>query len=279
MTGLPILAVCAVVASNPLAAEAPRHGQLSRPEYRLNYVPRHPLTDYHPQPGDVVFSTTDSRLATARYALALTWRPTHVGIVVRMASGELGVLEAGGGSSHTTRTTTVPERFARATDKAIWVRRPHTPLTPEQSASLSEFATAVEGRPYANLRQTAQGTMFRTRGPIRTFFIGGPRGLRDDYICSEAVLESLVWAGIIDARTTRPSATFPRDMFFDRSSNPYIHVHSALRCRWEPPALWVRDCDAACRESGPEAGPLLRTSPPVTSELLDRIVEIRAAGL
>ena len=159
---LPILVLCAVHChSQPSSVETPRHGQLSGAEYRLTYLPRFPLRDYHPQPGDVIFSTTDNRLATARYALALTCRPTHVGIVVRMPGGELGVLEAGGGDSHLTRTTTVPERFARATDKAIWVRRPLTPLTAEQSAALSEFANAVEGRPYASRRQTAQGTIFR----------------------------------------------------------------------------------------------------------------------
>ena len=101
--------------------------------------------------------------------------------------------------------------------------------------------------------------------------LGGPRGLREDYICSEVVLESLVWAGVLEARTTRPSATFPRDMFFDRSSNLYIHFHSALRCRWEPPALWVRDCDTKCRGHVSVVGPAIPAEP-VTHELLDRII-------
>jgi hypothetical protein len=272
MLTLPLVVLCVVQPVTSPSEASLIHGRLAPPEYRLTYSPGGSLRDYHPQPGDVVFSTTDKRIATARYALALTWRPTHVGIVVRMPGGELGVLEAGGGDSHLTRTTALPDRFSRATDKAIWVRQPLTPLTAEQSASLSQFAETLEGRPYASLRQNLLGTVFRARGPIRTMFIGGPKGLRDDYICSEAVLESLVWSGVINAETARPSATFPRDMFFDRSPNPYIHAHPPLKCGWKPPALWVKDCAAICPGMESAIGPVVRDAPTARNELLERFV-------
>jgi len=215
---------------------------LAQPEYRLTYSPRLPLEKYCPQPGDIVLSTTGNRLATLRYALALTWRPTHVGIIVRMNNGELGVLEAGGGDSHETRISSLADRFERITDAGIWIRRIQSPLSSEQSAELTRFANRVNGLPYAKRRQNAQATIFRSRGPLRTFFLGGPRGIRDDYICSEVVLEALVHIGRANPETTRPSATYPRDLFFDRSANLYIHMHPALACDWAPPALWVRAC-------------------------------------
>ncbi len=42
-----------------------------------------------------------------------------------------------------------------------------------------------------------------------------------------------------DADTARPSATFPRDLFFDRSLNPYLNRHPPLGDGWDPPALWT----------------------------------------
>lgn len=214
--------------------------QLAPAEFRLNYDVTQPLTPYTPQPGDIVLSTTDSDTTTLKYALALTWRPTHVGIMVQMNDGNMGVLEAGGGDTEDTHIMPLAERLQRPTDAAFWIRRPRTPLTSAQSTALSEFAYKVNGLPYAKARQIAQGTIFRTRGPIRTFVLGTPQGYREDYICSEVVVEALVIVGLVNAETARPSATFPRDLFFDRSSNPYIDMNPPLANGWHAPALLVK---------------------------------------
>jgi hypothetical protein len=84
-----------------------------------------------------------------------------------------------------------------------------------------------------------QLTLLRSRGPLRTYFIGRPRGERDSYFCSELVAETLVAVGLIDQRTARPAATYPRDLFFDRSYNLYLRNHFTLADGWEPPARWV----------------------------------------
>jgi len=48
-----------------------------------------------------------------------------------------------------------------------------------------------------------------------------------------------VAAGLIDAKTARPSATYPRDLFMDHSYNLYINKHLKLAPEWDPPALWT----------------------------------------
>ena len=220
---------------------------LAKPKYELTFTPEPPLTPYYPQPGDVVLSTGTNRLGRLAYLLALTAPPTHSGVIVRMQNGELGILESGGGDVYMTRITPLVERFTRPKEAAIWVRKIQTPLTEQESAQLTSFAYQVSGIPYSRRRLLGQGTVFRSRGPIRTFFIATPKGVRDNYFCSEVVLEALVHAGLVDRQTARPRATYPYDFFYDRSQNLYIHMHPPLACRWAPPALWVQaDSNPPC---------------------------------
>lgn len=47
------------------------------------------------------------------------------------------------------------------------------------------------------------------------YFIGKPHGdSRLSYFCSELVCESCVAAGLLNPETTRPSATYPHDLFY-----------------------------------------------------------------
>jgi hypothetical protein len=113
------------------------------------------------------------------------------------------------------------------------------PLTAEESARLTAFALRQEGKRFALIRVAAQLTPFRSRGPLRTAFMGGPHGDRCSYFCSELVMEACVAAGLLDPTTTRPAATFPGDLFFDCSRNPYINAHLDLAGAWYPPARWT----------------------------------------
>ena len=70
----------------------------------------------------------------------------------------------------------------------------------------------------------------------------GPRGDRASYYCSELVLEACVAACLVNPITTRPSASYPHDLFFDHSHNRYINKHLPLACEWEAPARWM-ECD------------------------------------
>jgi hypothetical protein len=123
----------------------------------------------------------------------------------------------------------------------VWIRRRCVPLTAEQSALLTEFALSADGKRFALGRLGLQLTPFRTRGPLRTRFVGLPQGDRKSYFCSELVTESCVAAGLLEYERTRPSATYPHDLFYGRSLNPFIDRHLDINDYWLPPARWTCD--------------------------------------
>src|SRR5262249_2359710 len=82
-------------------------------------------------------------------------------------------------------------------------RQRRVPLTPEQSARLTAWALAQNGKRFAVVRVGAQLTPLRSRGPLRTSFAGGPHGERRTYFCSELVGESCVAAGLGDPAGAR----------------------------------------------------------------------------
>jgi hypothetical protein len=220
---------------------APPGSYLWQPCFAEDHVLRAPTRPYVPQPGDIVMSTDTSTFWLLMHNLAGTSHPTHSMIVFAMPDGRLGILEGGPHDTLKCRVLDpLPHMFTYEAEGRVWVRRRACPLTPEQSARLTEFALAVDGRDFAIGRLGVQLTPFRTRGPIRTAFVGKPKGIdRNGYFCSELIAEACVYAGLMDPRTTRPSATYPRDLFMDRSLNPYLNKHLKLAPAWDPPARWT----------------------------------------
>ena len=45
--------------------------------------------------------------------------------------------------------------------------------------------------------------------------------------------------GLLDPDKTRPSASFPHDIFMDESLNPFINKYQKLYPAWDPPARWT----------------------------------------
>jgi hypothetical protein len=260
MTPLLFVALCC-------GADADAGGSyLDQPAYCLDNARRLPTRPYVPQPGDFMLATDNKIFWKITHNLAGTGHPHHTGVVFTKPNGCLAVLEAGPHDTIYIRNLDWYPHFRCYEDKGlIWVRQRKVPLTPEQSACLTEFAMAQEGKFFAIFRLGKQLTPFRSRGPVRTAFVGKPQGAdRRWYFCSELALEALVWAGLLDAETTRPSATYPRDLFFDRSPNPYINKHPNLRDCWYPPARWT-SCPSQCM-TAPDAAPVdakaLPDSPP-----------------
>jgi len=241
MTSFAWIALASALAADADPVDQLPFGLLAQPRASLHYDVQGPLTDYRPAPGDIVMSTSDLLRTKIFYRLALVGVPSHVGIVVRMPDGRLGVFESGGGGEHHTRTTAIEDRFYRGKDKAIWIRKPKVPLTDEQERRLNEYAALNEGKGYTRWRAIELMPAVPTgpRGPIRTFFRGKPVGFREEYFCTENVLEGLIYAGKLDGETIRPTATSPRDLQLDRSTNLYIRLHPPLACGWYPPALWI----------------------------------------
>lgn len=219
----------------------PCGSHLWQPAYKEDHVLRAPTRAYAPQPGDIVLSADGSIFWLAMHNLAGTSHPTHSMIVFQMPDGQMAILEGGPHDTLKCRVLdALPHMLSYEKEGRVWVRRRACPLTAEQSARLTEFALAVDGRDFSLRRLALQLTPFRTRGPVRTAFLGTPNGLeRDAYYCSELVCEACVYAGIMDPRTTRPGATYPRDLFMDRSPNPYLNRHLRLAPAWDPPARWT----------------------------------------
>jgi hypothetical protein len=235
LTFLGILTSC-------LLAEAPAtESYLCRPAYCLDRVLRGPVEPYLPQPGDI-FLATDQRLwYRLGHRIAGANGVHHSGIVFARPNGELGLIEAGPFDKLKVEVMNPYKHMSEhvAAGDCVWVRRRRVPLSPEQSTRLATFACAQEGKPFAVARWFGQLTPLRTRGPLKTWFVGEPRGDRPRWFCSELVVECCVAAGIMDAATARPSATYPRDFFFGRSSNLYLDSHLDLEPGWCPPARWL----------------------------------------
>jgi hypothetical protein len=214
-------------------------GYLYQPAFCMDYRLREPAVPYLPQPGDLFLATDHSRAAKIAHWVAGTGAPQHSGVVLVMPDGRLGLLEAGPHNTLRCRITPLLEALqGYAVEDRVWIRRRCLPLTADQSCRLTAFALSADGKRFAVARLLGQMTPFRSRGPVRTHFRGGVRGERASYYCSELVVETFVAAGLLDAATARPAATYPRDLFFARSRNRFLDEHFHLT-DWGPPARWM----------------------------------------
>ena len=92
-TTIPLLCAALSLVGGP--AQADRYGYLNQPAYSIDKKQRLPMTAYQPQPGDVILFSDPNLFWGTLYAIAMTSAPGHVGLVVRMNDGELGIVEAG----------------------------------------------------------------------------------------------------------------------------------------------------------------------------------------
>ena len=216
-------------------------GYLCQPAYVIDNAIRGPVHRYVPQPGDIYMSTDRSWIINVGHRLAFSGQPNHSGIVIALPDGRPAILE--GGPFNGLKVEIVGlyydlSHHEERTEKS-WIRSRKTPLTAEQSEQLTAWAMAQNGKPFAARRMLRQMTPFRTRGPLRTYYMGFPHGERSRYFCAELVMEACVHVGMLPAETTRPSATYPEDLFFDKSKNHYLNNHFTLADGWHPPARWL----------------------------------------
>lgn len=213
---------------------------LYQPAYCEDEILRGPARPYELQPGDIMLAADGSKFWTFMHKLAFTSHPTHSAVVFRRPDGTMAILEAGPYDTMRVRTLdALPHLANYEAAGRVWIRRRAVPITEEQSARLTEWALAQDGKRFAICRLGQQLTPLSLRGPLRTYVVGKPRGDRNNFFCSELVMETLVAAGLVDANTARPSATYPRDIFMDDSMNLYLKKHLKLAPCWDPPARWV----------------------------------------
>jgi hypothetical protein len=224
-----------------LAAPGPCGSFLDQPAFCIDRLRRLPVEPYLPQPGDIMLRMEYRLVARVPHYMAGAFDPNGSGIVFARPDGSLAILEAGPNDTLHVRTLDVLPHLKEYEDKHenVWIRRRCVPLTPEQSCRLTVFALAQDGKRFALMRMLGQLTPLRTRGPIRTCFVGKPHGDRCSYFCSELVMEACVAAGLLDPQRTRPSASYPHELFFGRSYNPFINKHLDINASWLPPARWT----------------------------------------
>jgi hypothetical protein len=219
-------------------AEAPC-GYVYQPAVDLHAVPRGEAVRYAPKAGDVLLLSDPDRVFNVLYVIGRTGKPGHCAVVVTMPDGRLGLLEDGFGFTPFARVTPL-EYAINVYAGHVWVRQRAVPLTPDQDRRLTEFAMMADGGAYNTRSFATQLTFFRARNPIVTRFVGKPVGPGREYHCVQIVVEALVHAGLTDARTARPKATYAQDLFYDRSRNPYIDRHPPMAGGgWCPPQLWT----------------------------------------
>jgi hypothetical protein len=213
---------------------------LYQPAFCIDDVLRGPAEAYVPQPGDIMLRLDGSKFWRVTHYMALAFDPNGSAIVFARRDGSLAILEAGPNDTMWVGTLDMLPHLKEYADVGkVWIRRRRVPLTADQSKRLTDFALAEDGKKFALIRLGGQLTPLRSRGPVRTYFIGQPKGDRDSYFCSELVTESCCASGLLDPDRTRPSATYPRDLFFGRSYNPFIDKHLDINAGWYPPARWT----------------------------------------
>lgn len=240
---LAILTAFLTASISPGAAIPPEvcGSYLYQPAFCIDEVLRYPLEAYVPQPGDIMLRLDHSKFWRTTHYMALAFDPNGSAIVFARPDGTPAILEAGPCDTRWVRTLDLLSHLKEYTDIGrVWIRRRRVPLTPEQSQRLTEFALAQDGKRFALFRLGVQLTPFRSRGPLRTYVVGGPHGgCRRSYFCSELVSEACVAAGLLDPARMRPSATYPRDLFYGRSFNLFLNRHLDINEGWFPPARWV----------------------------------------
>jgi hypothetical protein len=215
---------------------------LYQPSFCLDDKLRLPAAPYCVQPGDICFSVGIKKASQIIHKIWGGGLPNHSMIAFAMPDGQVGVLEAGPHSVLIVCVREATEQLAsyEREGSPVWVRRRCTPLTPEQSACLSQYCMAHDNTKFAAFRMGMQATPFRSRMPLRTVWAGKPDPNKSKYFCSEIVLNSLIVAGVIDGGPMRPTATYPSDLFHNESRNRIVNRSlSELACDWAPPARWT----------------------------------------
>lgn len=191
---------------------------------------------YYPCPGDILLYDFSDRMISVFLKFAGTSGPMHAAIVVERPDGTPAILEVGPNSKPQAFTRTfildVQPRLENYPGK-IMVRKPRTPLTKEQSAELTDFALAQQGKKFAVGRLILQGTPFRCRHGLRHMLFAETNLNRSRWICSENVVAAATVAGILDPNVYFANAMYPRDLAFDE--------HYDLSPVYHPPVMWTRE--------------------------------------
>jgi hypothetical protein len=193
---------------------------------------------YYPQPGDLLLYDNFDKWLDLGFRLVGSGTPIHAAIVIARPDGTPAILEVGAHSQPRAFTeTSIVDVWSRLAGYpgVVMVRRPRRPLTGEQSAALTAFALAQNGKKFALGRLLLQATPFRPRVGLRRLLFARTYLDRKRWICSENAVAAATVAGLLDPAVHFANAMYPRDLAYDE--------HYDLSATYQAPVLWLADPD------------------------------------
>ena len=184
---------------------------------------------YRPRQGDILFFDDMSKFWEFLYWLGHTAPPFHTGIVFKKPDGTCAILESGPDDTLYVYLLDVGPRL-HTFEGVIQVRRCKVALTAEQSATLTRFALAQEGKRYAMWRLLLQGTPIKTRGGPLRLKLAKTHFDRQRWLCTEIVVAAAELVGLMDPAVIKATNTYPLDIVDD-------HMYTLLPV-YEEAAYW-----------------------------------------
>lgn len=191
---------------------------------------------YYPRPGDILLYDNCSKILSLGFRCVGSDAPIHAAMVIARRNGTPAILEVGPNSQpHAFTKTYIVDVLGRLQSYpgVVLVRRAKFTLSPEQSAALTCFAEAQQGKEFAVGRLLMQATPLRCHSGWRKRLFADTYLDRKRWICSENVVAAGTVAGVFNPQDHPASAMYPRDLAFDE--------HYDLRGLYEPARLWVLD--------------------------------------
>ena len=230
MTGLGLILVGLLAGQTESASSI---GHLWVPSESAAYQRMDPM-EYHPMEGDIFFFTDEKWARRVIFWFAGTGRPYHVGLVVKDEHGKLSTIEARPHSESWVFLLDLKERMATY-HGSIWVRRLRTPVTPDESKRLTQFAHSQQGKPFAMFRLAFEGTPLNVRSGLGQFLFASHGTEKTNWFCSELTTAALIECGVFEGRGLKPNRVYPRDLFYDRTFK--------VGDIYEAPLLWGPNLD------------------------------------
>ena len=207
-----------------------------------NTRPASHAVPYYPQAGDIFLYDDMVPLHHLLFKLAGTGPPTHAAIAIEQADHKVVLLELTGPTVVKAKVLIMEvQPRLKSYEGTVMVRRLREPLTEEQSADLTNFAHAQEGKNIAFKRGLLQGTPIRCRSGLRRQFFAHTYFDRKRWFCSEMVVAAACAGHFLDPHVYHANAMYPRDLAFDEHYNLSGLYHKALPWTAEDPTRAVME--------------------------------------
>ena len=234
------------------------------------------VESYVPQEGDLILFHEHVDIWDILFRVVGSGPPDHSGVMFRLPDGRLAILEAApenGKGGYILRVCLMEAQSRFISCKGtILIRRLRCPLTPAQSAQLTNFALAQQGKRYAVGRLLRQFTPLKARGPKRVEMLGKTYLNRRTWICSELVVAGYTTIGLMNPAQFPANAIYPLDLLEDTNYD--------LSATWYSAEIWRSRAmpTMAYGEMGSGSSERMQKSAPIASGRLQRAQNDQSNG-